>query len=107
MDVGEPPSLAAARETREESGFEVRITKLAALYDCDLHGHPPTAFHTYKVFFLAELCAGSAQPSIETSDAQFFAETDLPPLSLSRVTPGQIAHMFAHARNPSLPASFD
>ena len=31
-DVGESPSVAAAREVLEESGFEVRITKVAALY---------------------------------------------------------------------------
>jgi len=106
-DVGEAPAVAAARETREESGFEVRITKVAALYDRDLHGHPPFAFHSYKIFFLGEVVAGSAQPSNETSDAQFFAENQLPPLSLSRVTPAQIAHMFEHFRNPALPTSFD
>jgi len=106
-DVGEAPAVAAARETREESGFEVRITKVAALYDRDLHGHPPFAFHSYKIFFLGEVVAGSAQPSNETSDAQVFAENQLPPLSLSRVTPAQIAHMFEHFRNPALPTSFD
>jgi ADP-ribose pyrophosphatase YjhB (NUDIX family) len=106
-DVGESPAVAAARETREESGFDVQITKLAALYDRDLHGHPPFAFHSYKVFFMAELRCGSAQPSKETSDAQFFAEDELPPLSLSRVMPTQIAHMFEHFRNPQLPTSFD
>src|SRR3974390_2646040 len=106
-DVGEPPSVAAARETHEESGFEVEITKLAALYDRDLHGHPPYAFHTYKAFFIADLRAGTALPSNETSDAQFFPEDNLPPLSLSRVTPAQIAHMFEHFRDPQLPTSFD
>ena len=106
-DVGEAPAVAAARETREESGFEVQITKVAALYDRDLHGHPPFAFHSYKIFFVGDVRAGSAQASIETSDAQFFAENELPPLSLSRVTPAQIAHMFEHFRNPALPTSFD
>lgn len=106
-DVGEAPAVAAARETREESGFEVQITKVAALYDRDLHGHPPFAFHSYKIFFVGDVRAGSAQASNETSDAQFFAENELPPLSLSRVTPAQIAHMFEHFRNPALPTSFD
>ncbi len=106
-DVGEPPSLAAAREVREESGYEVRITKLAALYDRDLHEHPPYAFHSYKAFFLGELTGGAPQDSHETADAQFFAEDNLPPLSLSRVTPRQIAHLFEHFRNPALPTSFD
>jgi ADP-ribose pyrophosphatase YjhB (NUDIX family) len=106
-DAGEPPSIAAAREVREESGYEVHITKLAALYDRDVQGHPPHAFHAYKLFFLAELCGGTARDSNETTGAQFFPETRLPPLSLSRVTPRQIAHMFEHLRNPLLPTSFD
>jgi len=106
-DVGEPPSVAAAREAREESGFEVRITKLAAVFDRNLHGHPPYAFHAYKIFFLAELVGGSPQNSHETADAQFFPENQLPRLSLSRVTPSQIAHLFEHFRHPDLPSSFD
>jgi ADP-ribose pyrophosphatase YjhB (NUDIX family) len=106
-DVGEPPSVAAAREAREESGYEVRITKLAAVFDRDLHGQPPNVFHCYKLFFLAELAGGAPQDSHETADAQFFPEEQLPPLSLIRVTPSQIAHMFEHLREPNLPTSFD
>ncbi|HTQ96013.1 MAG TPA: NUDIX hydrolase [Candidatus Acidoferrum sp.] len=106
-DVGEPPSVAAAREAREESGYEVRITKLAAVFDRDLHGHPPYAFHSYKLFFLAEIAGGAAKDSHETADADFFTEDKLPPLSLIRVTPSQIAHLFEHLRKPELPTSFD
>jgi len=106
-DAGEPPSIAAAREVREESGYEVHITKLAALFDRDVQGHPPHAFHVYKLFFLAELRGGTPKDSNETTGAQFFPENRLPSLSLSRVTPRQIAHMFEHLRAPSLPTSFD
>jgi len=106
-DIGEPPSVAAAREVREESGFNVRITKLAAFLDRNLQGHPHHAFHAYKIFFLSELQGGAAQDSNETAGAQFFAEDHLPPLSLSRVTPRQIALMFEHLRNPALPTTFD
>lgn len=106
-DVGEPPSIAAVRETREESGYEVRISKFAALFDRDLHGHPPYAFHAYKLFFLAEIVGGAPKDSNETVGAQFFAENNLPPLSLSRVTPTQIVHLFQHFRHPELPTSFD
>jgi ADP-ribose pyrophosphatase YjhB (NUDIX family) len=106
-DVGEPPSIAAAREAHEESGYEVRITKLAAVFDRNLHGHPPYAFHAYKLFFLAEVTGGAAKDSHETAEAQFFDEHHLPPLSLLRVTPSQIAHLFEHFRHPELPTSFD
>jgi ADP-ribose pyrophosphatase YjhB (NUDIX family) len=106
-DIGEAPSVAAAREVREESGYQVRITKLAALYDRDLHGHPPFAFHSYKFFFLGEVIGGAASGSMETGAAEFFPEDNLPPLSLSRVMPAQIAHLFEHYRHPELPTSFD
>jgi ADP-ribose pyrophosphatase YjhB (NUDIX family) len=106
-DVGEPPSIAAAREVREESGYYVRITKLAAVFDRNLHGHPPYVFHAYKLFFLAELTGGAPLDSHETADAQFFPEDQLPPLSLVRVMASQIAHMFEHLRHPELPTSFD
>jgi ADP-ribose pyrophosphatase YjhB (NUDIX family) len=106
-DIGETPSTAAAREAREESGYEVRITKLAAVFDRNLHGHPPYIFHSYKLFFLAEVCGGTPQDSHETADAQLYAEDALPPLSLTRVTPSQIAHMFEHLRHPDLPTSYD
>lgn len=106
-DVGEPPSVAATREAREESGYHVRIAKLAAVHDRDLHGHPPYAFHSYKLFFLAEVTGGGPQDSHETAGAAFFSENNLPPLSLIRVTPAQIALMFEHLRHPELPTSFD
>lgn len=106
-DVGEAPSVAAAREVVEESGYEVRITKLAAVFDRNLHGHPPYAFHAYKIFFLGELTGGAPKNSHETADAEFFAEDQLPPLSVLRVTASQIAHLFEHLRKPELPTSFD
>ena len=54
-DIGESPSSAATREVKEESGYEVIPKKLAAVYDRDLHNHPPLPFHAYKLFFLCEL----------------------------------------------------
>jgi ADP-ribose pyrophosphatase YjhB (NUDIX family) len=38
-DVNEPPSESVMREVREESGFEVGIRKMAAVFDRDRHGH--------------------------------------------------------------------
>jgi 8-oxo-dGTP pyrophosphatase MutT (NUDIX family) len=39
-DVGESASAVAARETLEESGYDVRVTKLLGLLDKAHHGHP-------------------------------------------------------------------
>jgi hypothetical protein len=39
--------------------------------------------------------------------AAFYREKGIPPLSISRVTPGQIARLFEHHRHPEWPADFD
>lgn len=108
-DVGVSPSLVAVREVKEESGYDVTARKLAAVYDQDnsRHGHPPMPFHVYTLFFLCELVAGIAKTSIETDAVSFFAEDRIPRLSLPRVTPKQIAHLFEHQRHPEWPTSFD
>ncbi len=108
-DVGDSPSVAAVRETREESGYDVVARKLAAVYDRDhqRHGHPPMAYHLYKLFFICEPVGGMAKPSIETEEVAFFREDRLPNLSVARVTAQQIAHLFGHYRHPEWPTSFD
>jgi ADP-ribose pyrophosphatase YjhB (NUDIX family) len=106
-DVGEAPGVAAAREVEEESGYQVRTTKLLAVYDKLRHDHPPATWHAYKLFFRCELTGGAPAASVETSAAGFFGENDLPPLSLGRVTESQIRRMFEHARDASLPTDYD
>jgi ADP-ribose pyrophosphatase YjhB (NUDIX family) len=106
-DVEDTPAEATVREIREESGFETRAVKLLAVYDRNRHAHPPIPFHAYKLFFLCELLGGAAAHSNETDGADFFAEDALPPLSITRVTTGQIERLFEHYRNPELPTDFD
>jgi len=107
-DPCQSPSEAVAREVFEESGFEVRVVKLAAVYDRSKHPHlPPMPFHLYKLFFLCEITSGAATESYETTGVDFFAEDPLPPLSISRTLPFQIARLFEHYRNRALPTDFD
>jgi ADP-ribose pyrophosphatase YjhB (NUDIX family) len=106
-DIGDTPSTAAIREAKEESGYDVALTKLAAVYDRDKHGHPPIPHQVYKLFFLGELRGGGATPSLETTAVEFFGEEELPPLSVMRVTEDEVRHMFGHHRNPGWPTSYD
>jgi ADP-ribose pyrophosphatase YjhB (NUDIX family) len=106
-DVNETPSESVVKEIREESGFEARAVKLAALLDRRKHPHPTQFHHVYKLYFLCELTGGQAQSSIETDGVDFFAQDELPPLSLNRITPGQIELMFRHERERHLPTTFD
>lgn len=107
-DVNLTPAENVAKEVFEESGFEVRVTKLAAVWDRTRQGHGPSPFSAYKLFFLCEIVGGVAAPSLETSEVAFFAEDALPDdLSLGRVLPHQLRRMFAHWREPEIAAEFD
>lgn len=110
VDVGEPPSPAIEREVREEAGFEVKATRLLALYDRDhpRHGHPAHEFQIYKLYFLCELIGGEARSSIETSRVEFFRYEDIPEdLSIARTTRSQLDRLFELAADPSLATDFD
>lgn len=107
VDINDSPSTAVQREIFEETGFETRAVKLLAVFDRARHPHPPRPYSLYKLFIRCELTGGEPRTSIETGQAAFFAEDELPELSVGRVTPGQIARMFAHYRHPEWPTDFD
>ncbi len=106
-DIGETAGEAVVREVFEESGFHTRALKLLAVYDRDRHGHTPLPFHAYKLFFHCEILGGEPTPSFETDDVGFFGENNLPALSISRVTPGQITRCFQHRLHADWPTDFD
>lgn len=107
-DPGQSPTESVVREVFEESGFETQAHRLLAVYDRSKHPHkPPCPFHIYKLFFLCEITGGEAKTSYETIAVDFFAENELPELSITRILPFQIARMFEHYRNPNLPTDFD
>ena len=106
-DIGESPSESVVKEILEESGYHTKATKLIAVYDRDKQGHPPHPNYIYKLFFQCELIGGSASISIETEDVGFFAEDNIPELSLGRILPNQITKLFEHYHNPNLAAEFD
>jgi ADP-ribose pyrophosphatase YjhB (NUDIX family) len=107
-DVNQSAAECIVREIAEESGFESRVLKLAAVWDYSRQGHPPRHHVSiYKIFFLCEITGGQPRPSIETTEVAFFERTALPELSGGRITTAQIAAMFEHAAQPLRPADFD
>jgi ADP-ribose pyrophosphatase YjhB (NUDIX family) len=108
-DVGETPSEAVVREVFEESGFETNAVKLLAVYDREKQRHvPPFPFHVYKLFFLCEIIGGGApRPNEEASEIAFFAEDELPELSVSRVTESEIKRFFRYLQDPMAETDFD
>jgi len=107
VDINEPLSRAVEREVREEAGMIVKARKLAAVFDRNLHGHPPYPFHTYKLFVLCDLIAEATPDPLETSDPTFYAYNQIPGLSRARVTEEEIQRMFDHLHHPEWPTDFD
>jgi len=107
-DVNQTAGECVVREIAEESGFEARILKLAAVYDYQRSNRPARHMDSiYKMFFICEITGGAARVSDETSEVAFFARGELPPLSQGRTTAAQIDRMFQHAEQPDLSADFD
>jgi ADP-ribose pyrophosphatase YjhB (NUDIX family) len=106
-DVGEAPSEAAVRETLEESGYKVKPVKLLAAYDRDRRGHPPMAYHVYKLVYLCEILDDEPRSEVDTEGARFFGEHEIPELSVTRVTQTQISRFFEQHRDPTQPTDFD
>ncbi|MDJ0752264.1 MAG: NUDIX hydrolase [Ardenticatenaceae bacterium] len=107
-DVNDSPAEAVRREMWEESGFEVDVRRVLAVYDREKQGHlPPAPYHIYKLFFHCEITGGRPTPNAEASEVAFFPPDALPELSLARVLPHQIQDAVAMIQNGRGPTRFD
>jgi ADP-ribose pyrophosphatase YjhB (NUDIX family) len=106
-DIGLSPGEVAVKEVKEEAGFDVKALKLLGVLDKKCHPHPPSPYHVYKIFILCDIIGGKPEEGIETSAVGFFAEEELPPLSVARNTESQIRMMFRHLQNPGGDVFFD
>lgn len=106
-DVGETPAESVAREVLEESGFQVRPTKIIAVLDANRKGRPLEFYHAFKIIFLCEILSGEPTPSDETSAVDFFPFDNLPELSTNRTSLEHIKEIRAHLADPNRQAAFD
>ena len=89
-DIGDSPTEAVEREVREETGLEVKVSRLLGVWDRNQHGHPPYPWHVYKLIFLCETLGGELAVSHESLDVAYVDPHNLPPLSLTRIVPEEI-----------------
>lgn len=90
-DVGDSPSDAVCREVVEETGLQVKVERLLGVWDRNLHGHPPYPWHVYKLIFSCRELGGELRLSEDSLELDFFDPKQLPPLSLTRIVPLEIA----------------
>jgi ADP-ribose pyrophosphatase YjhB (NUDIX family) len=106
-DIGSSPRENAAREVREETGLEVEPVRVLAIHDKKCHPHPPSLNYVYKMFILCRITGGALNTAFDILDKGFFDRNSIPPLSLPRVLPKQIALMFAYFDDPDKALEFD
>ena len=106
-DVGDIPSEVAIRETKEESGYDVKPVKVVGVFDANRQGGQLEFFHAFKIIFLCDLTGGEAKTSDETMDIRFFSFDNLPPFSQNRTNDKHINEIIAHLRDPQRKAYFD
>ena len=78
LDHGESPVETAVRETREETGLEVRITGLV-----DAFHNPPGAGASVFLLYRAEREGGEPLAGDDADAAAFFGPDELPPLAFA------------------------
>jgi ADP-ribose pyrophosphatase YjhB (NUDIX family) len=106
-DVGDAPAEAVVREMREESGFDVRVSKLIGVFDANRDGRPVELYHAFKIVFLCEITGGEATPSHETPEVDFFPLIDPPPLSRNRTHPRHLTEIQKHFDDPARRTYFE
>jgi ADP-ribose pyrophosphatase YjhB (NUDIX family) len=99
-DVGFTPSEVVVKETKEETGFDVRVARLLAVLDKRCYKHPASPFYIYKFCFLCEITGGDDEPAFDILDKGFFVLDKLPPLSVDRILSEQIVALDKLRRNP-------
>lgn len=89
-DIGYTPAENIRKEVFEESGLEVKVSRMLSVWDKKMHNHPPEAAYVYKLSFLCVITGGALEPGHETLGADFFGLEELPELSLPRNTEEQV-----------------
>ena len=74
-DIGLSPSENVVKEIKEESGYDVMPVKVIAVLDKNKHPHPPEPYHYYKIFILCEIIGGESSAGMETTQVEFFSES--------------------------------
>lgn len=106
-EVNKSPAANAVKEAKEEAGLDIRVDKIIAVQDRDLHNHPLYANKVCVLFYLCTPLGGEFVPNVETTESRWFGESELPDLSEERNTEEQIAMCFAAARDPEWQTRFD
>jgi 8-oxo-dGTP pyrophosphatase MutT (NUDIX family) len=105
VDVGETFAQAAAREAKEETGYEVEIDGLVGLYSDPQHVtayDDGTVAQECSMVFRAHVVGGSAQLSDESAQVRFVKPEDLADLRMHPSMRLRVEHALKPVGEPYL-----
>ena len=108
QDLGEIPAECARRECREETGLEVRLTRLLGVFSSQRYeyaNYPWKDNEFCHLLFQAAVTGGELKVTDETTEAAYFAEGNLPALSDGHGP--RIAVGFQALLRPEMPSFFE
>lgn len=106
-DFNLSPAENTIKETKEEAGLDVTVSRVIAVQDRDKHNLPPYAYGVVKIFYLCELHGGSFSDNIETSQSGWFSMDELPALAEEKCSEEQIRMCFEAYQSEGWMTQFD
>lgn len=107
-DVLESVESNTIKEAKEETGLDVKATKVIAIQDRNKHNTPVYAYGVCKVFILCEVVGGKFEENIETTEIKYFSLEDLPQnLAEEKTNKEQIEMCFKAHNNNDWQTQFD
>lgn len=108
VDVLQSIGSNTIKEVKEESGLDVKATKIIAIQDRNKHNKPAYPYGMCKVFVLCELLGGTFKENVETTEIKYFGQDELPNnLANEKNTKEQIEMCFKAAHDDKWQAIFD
>ncbi|MBN1136544.1 MAG: NUDIX domain-containing protein [Anaerolineae bacterium] len=98
MEPGESAAEASAREVLEETGLQVRVGRLIAVYSNPniLLEYPDgNRYQIIALYFAAEPVGGELRPSSETTEVGYFSQDEIERLEMGRFDRQRVADAFA------------
>lgn len=107
-DVDQSVAANTIKEAKEEAGLDVEIQRVIAIDDWRRHNKMNMPYGVIKIFSLCKVLGGAFQPNIETTEARYFAEDELPEnIAAEKNSLDQLHRCFAAYHNPDWKTTMD
>lgn len=106
-DIGFSAKENIIKEFKEETGLDVEVLRLLAVFDKKMHPHPYQPFYTYKIFFYCKAVSSGLNKGFDIFDVDYFDIDNLPELSEDRILKNQMELLYKKIIDKDFEVLFD